>query len=509
MVREIGATTTVQLTRGPIPVRAPFWSPDGTRVYFFRAATLWSVSAVGGEPELVIAGATSAALHPRDGRFVFARAGQLWLFDPSSTTGAQDPQPFGQAPFTGTSAIPSAGVDPVLVRAFSDDGSKLAVVRTGRLWLLSYPGGTARTIELGAFDGLFVSWLPDSRHVVTARVQDGQGVGLALVDTETGTIRTILTGPMLLMDPRASPDGKRMAFVTGDDRSKLIEVTVADGRTRELGSGVRVSMFPSLSPDGTRLAFVDHSATKAGAIREMMLEPTGETVARTIAVVEGGIPEHVQWSPDGARILFTALTADGRSGLMVAPAGGGRALPVDAAAVISRGGSWSPDGTRIAYRRQVGDEHQIVTVRVGTSAAPSVVKRWPVGETLYLPQGWSPDGRWILVRREADVSLLASDGSSERPLFSTTGYTEFARLIFSRDGREVLMLRRDMSRAGHGAWKLFATDIASGAERVMTTVDLPRTAQNLAGLSFSPDGKRLYTSYADASFDIWMLEGFQ
>jgi Tol biopolymer transport system component len=177
-------------------------------------------------------------------------------------------------------------------------------------------------------------------------------------------------------------------------------------------------------------------------------------------------------------------------------------------APMSRGGVWSPDGTRIAYRRQIGDEHQIVTVRVGTSTAPNVLKRWSVGEPLRLPLAWSPDGRWILIRQGPNLSLLAPDGSSERPLFSTSGSTEFARPIFSRDGREVLILRRDLS-APRRAWKLFATDVASGSERVMTTVDFPRTADNVSGLSLSPDGKRLYTSYADAPFDIWMLEGFQ
>jgi serine/threonine protein kinase len=45
--------------------------------------------------------------------------------------------------------------------------------------------------------------------------------------------------------------------------------------------------------------------------------------------------------------------------------------------------------------------------------------------------------------------------------------------------------------------------------RVMTTVDFPRTADNVSGLSLSRDGKRLYTSYADAPLDIWMLEGFR
>jgi hypothetical protein len=55
MLREVGATTAVQLTGAPFPVRSP-WAPDGTRVYFLRGPipALWSVSAVGGEPELVI-----------------------------------------------------------------------------------------------------------------------------------------------------------------------------------------------------------------------------------------------------------------------------------------------------------------------------------------------------------------------------------------------------------------------------------------------------------------------
>ena len=171
---------------------------------------------------------------------------------------------------------------------------------------------------------------------------------------------------------------------------------------------------------------------------------------------------------------------------------------------MSRGGVWSADGTQIAYRRQIGDENQIVTVRVGTSTAPNVVKRWPTGEPFRLPLAWSPDRRWILISFARTLSLLAPDGSSERQLFSTPGTTEFARPVFSRDGRA---LRRDRSAPGR-PWRLFATDVTSGAERVMTTLDFPRSADNLSGLSLSPDGKRLYTSYADAPYDIWMLEGF-
>jgi Tol biopolymer transport system component len=97
MVREVGAANGVQLTRGALNVRSPFWSPDGSRVYYLGGpgSKLWSVSAVGGEPELVIDGATSATIHPRDGHFIFARADRLWLLDPSSNGTGASPQPFG------------------------------------------------------------------------------------------------------------------------------------------------------------------------------------------------------------------------------------------------------------------------------------------------------------------------------------------------------------------------------------------------------------------------------
>ena len=115
MAREVGATTAVQLTRVAFNVRAPFWAPDGPRVYFlgFDPPGLWSVSAVGGEPELVIERATSAAIHPRDGSFVFARGGGLWMLDRSSGGNGNKPQPFGQAPFEGAGDV----------RAFSPDGA--------------------------------------------------------------------------------------------------------------------------------------------------------------------------------------------------------------------------------------------------------------------------------------------------------------------------------------------------------------------------------------------------
>jgi Tol biopolymer transport system component/predicted Ser/Thr protein kinase len=501
MVREIGATTALQLTKTTFNVNSPFWAPDGSRVYFLGGSGVRSVSAVGGEPELVIDGATSAAIHPRDGRLAFGRGGRLWLLERSKGSGANEPLPFGQAPFEG----------PGDVRAFSPDGTQLAVLKDGTLWLLAYPGGAARKVAIDVTTRGPLSWLPDSRHLVMAPpMTGGQLSGIALVDTEAQTARLILRSPTSLLAPSVSPDGARLAFVTGESRWKLAEVMLADGRVRELETGGRQSLFPSLNPDGTRLAYTDGLQP---VIREVTLTPTGEVMGRTIANVsdlEGTFLNDVDWSPDGARVQFLAVYDSGFQ-LMIAPAAGGRPLPVDPDAEWSRNGFWSPDGTRIGYQRQVGDELQIAIVRVGLSAAPVVVKRWSVkdaDERTRVPIAWSPDEQWILTRGGQNLYLMSADGSNERLLWSGPVALDRAPPIFSRDGREVLILRRDSSALGR-PWRLFAVDVASGKERAVVTIGLPKTADGVAGINISPDGTRLYTSFADWPFDIWMLEGFR
>jgi len=90
---------------------------------------------------------------------------------------------------------------------------------------------------------------------------------------------------MALLNPSVSPDGTRLAFVTGDGRWKLAEVTPGDGRVRQLGSGSQVVWYPSIGPAGARLAFAD-SRKNSFHIREMSLAPAGEVVTRTITEVE-------------------------------------------------------------------------------------------------------------------------------------------------------------------------------------------------------------------------------
>jgi Tol biopolymer transport system component/tRNA A-37 threonylcarbamoyl transferase component Bud32 len=503
MVRDVATNTPVRLTNETQDVVGVSWAPDGTRLYYVRAgAGLYSVSAVGGEPELVIDDARSAAVHPGDGRIAFERRGGLWTVDPRSAADARAAQPLGQTPFEGNVALGS----------FSPDGTKLAVLKDRAVWVLAYPSGVARQVNLNQPILDATTWMPDNRRVFVRPNADPDGShGLALVDTERATIRTVFKSPTPLLNPSVSPDGRRLAFVTGDTRWKLLEVTLADGRVRELGTGARESLFPSLSPDGTRLAYTDGTHP---IIREMTLAAAGETVRTIVRAAEGAgtFLNDVLWSPDGARILFMSIDPGGRSRLVMVPGEGGRLLPVDPAAIYSGDGVWSPSGSEIAYMRSIDRESQLVIMRVGTSGAPVVLRRWKPedGDRARLPVAWAPDGRSIVTRNGGQLFVMAVDGSSERPLTppGEVMVTGRAVAVFSADGRELKFIRRDPSTPGR-LWRLFAIDVASGRQRVVATLHFPTTAGDHAGLSFSPDGRRLYTSISDWPLDIWMVEGFQ
>jgi hypothetical protein len=78
---------------------------------------------------------------------------------------------------------------------------------------------------------------------------------------------------------------------------------------------------------------------------------------------------------------------------------------------------------------------------------------------------------------------------------------------FSRDGAQVYGIIRNTT--GEGAqWQLHSIDVKTGADKMLAPVDLPVSADSIAGFSLHPDGKRFLTSIAKWPFDIWMLEGW-
>ncbi len=118
-------------------------------------------------------------------------------------------------------------------------------------------------------------------------------------------------------EPELSPDGERVAFVrkVADDAESYVAtiyvVSTDGGDARQFTVAEGVDSQPRWSPDGEYLAFV--STRGADDDRpQLWVLPTGGGEAQQVTEVAGGV-SGIEWSPDGSRIVFSqAVSAEDR-----------------------------------------------------------------------------------------------------------------------------------------------------------------------------------------------------
>ncbi|MBK9179249.1 MAG: S9 family peptidase [Acidimicrobiales bacterium] len=159
---------------------------------------------------------------------------------------------------------------------------------------------------------------------------------------------------------------------------------------------------PRLSPDGERVAMV----SSADGRSQVVVVPAGggpelvvatDPAPRPAPSLGGGV---LDWTPDGQRLVYAAAAG----GLWVAPASGGPARPV-----VERGSIASPvvspDGARVAY---VLDERHVAVASIAAGGP------WPVrlsdAPDFALDPSWSADGGWV-AWHEWDVPAMPWDES--------------------------------------------------------------------------------------------------
>ena len=219
--KNVGSPTRTQVTHTRFDCRDPFWSPDGTRLYYISLARdragLWSISAAGGEPELVMENVSSASLSPNGKTLAFFQGAEegnplavrLWLSSPPGSPPVQYTRP----PFD--ALHPSQAQTFARVRS-SPDGSKLGTwvyvaTQHPEFWILPMGNAAPYLVSLPIADlpdaGVSFDWLPDSRRVVSALPRPRPGMHLWLIDTGRAASRLLTTSGGLENHPAVSPDG--------------------------------------------------------------------------------------------------------------------------------------------------------------------------------------------------------------------------------------------------------------------------------------------------------------
>jgi TolB protein len=183
--------------------------------------------------------------------------------------------------------------------------------------------------------------------------------------------------------PALSPDGRLVAF----HRRKAVWVrALAGGAERRLHAGTD----PAWSPDGSELAIA------VGSRIEVVNARTGSVRA---VVGPGGEPA---WSPDGAAIAFAR---DGD--IWAAAPDGSGAHRITSGPVFDRMPAYSPDGRRIAYRAVPADGVGVFAADAADGA--NVARLTSFGGR---DPSWSPDGTRVVVELGSSLAIVPADGSA-------------------------------------------------------------------------------------------------
>ena len=157
-------------------------------------------------------------------------------------------------------------------------------------------------------------WSPDGRSILSSGFEK-KGLGVYVVDVETGEMTTVLYGePVLygetrIMFPNWSADGKAIFFIERNWKKGISRVFRYDMKTKEKKEVYNQSphlMWLIPSPDGKLLAFVTIEKYKEENIGVLMVLPVEGGEPREVAKITGAGEYcwNMAWAPDSREIIY-------------------------------------------------------------------------------------------------------------------------------------------------------------------------------------------------------------
>jgi len=476
----------------------PVPSPDGSRVAFVAfkqgksgTAGLWLRSLESTESRFLPG--TEGAIYPfwsPGGKFLaFFAGGRLKKLEVS-----------------GGSVTPICDVMEGRGGTWSTEGVIIFGVRAGALFRVDASGG--KPVRLTTLDDArhevshrFPHFFPDQKHFlfVAQAPQITASVFVASLDSPRPVMLEDVTSSAMFSNNHLLyvVDNNLMArgFDPGTMRFTSEPVVVAEHVQNDpqfnfaafsVSASTLIYQTGAVAP-GTRLVSYDRSGKQTvlseerDLLQTVVLSPKEDQLAASLGLSSGQLNDI--WVFDLRKNTKAKLTFDQHS-----------FSPV-----------WSPDGKKLAFDRIDADGETIVAKDVSGSGAEEILFKRPfqkekaggeiVLQELY-PIGWTPDGRYLIYRDPREVSALALDGSRKTTHLLPANQATLLGVEVSPDGRWLAYSSNESSLS-----EIYVVPFHAALDGTPTIKGGKWQVSNGGGIApvWRRDGKELFFTHSSAS----------
>jgi Tol biopolymer transport system component len=396
----------------------------------------------------------------------------------------------------------------------SPDKGNLILDLHGTLHKVPANGGTAVAITDPLLEAARPHWAP-AGDFVAFQAYKGGTFHIWTMKPDGSGVTQLTTGHGDHREPRVSPDGKKIvlasdrAFANAADRKQPIEgsydIWMLDVATRALTQITKDAtdeFEPTWSPDGTKIAFVSGTGATGTTIRTLDASGSGTSTA-VVTVAAPFRLNSPSYSPDGTKIAYLQF-ANNKSQLMVSPVAGGAAVRVGTSDdVFPFQANWI-DNDRLLYTADGG-------IRVSTLSSGSNVEvpfqasftldrtPYPRKHIDFEPNGpqqvkgivspaLSPDGQHLLFQALNQIYVMRIGGKPTAVTFDS--YAKMDPAWVDKDN-----ISYSTDRAG--TMHIFVQDLRTGQERQVTSMEGAQVSS-----AWSKTGKLAFQDQNGATFTM-------